>query len=140
MTQALAQAQQALTAFDREPDLPWLRNAAQALMRVDLLSPAQPGERLALRAQVLAGWLALVVRLDTLQAALDQPDAGDSRSIVQRNRLAWQCDAFDQELSARVEQFIAQYYTPAPVDRAELDSAMESSGLAPHRRSQWHAP
>jgi hypothetical protein len=109
----------------------------QELARVDLLAPAQPDERLALRAQALHGWLALVVRLDRLQTQLEQPAADDLRSPAERNRLAWQCDAFDQDLSRQVQQFVAQYYTPAPVDRRELDAAMDASGLSLRRRGQW---
>ncbi|EHR70505.1 hypothetical protein BurJ1DRAFT_1638 [Burkholderiales bacterium JOSHI_001] len=140
MNNALVQAQQALSAFDRQADLLHLRRAMQALSAVDLLTPAGPDERLALRAQALNGWLALVSRLDGLQAELDNPPAGDRRSVAERNRLGWQCDALDQDLSQQVTQFLGQYFTPAPVDRDELSAAMDACALPASRRLQWLPP
>ena len=140
MNNDLVQAQQALSAFDRQADLQHLRRAMQALSAVDLLEPAGPDERLALRAQALNGWLALVLRLDRLQADLDQPPAGDTRSEAERNRLRWQCDALDQDLNQQVTLFVGQYYTPAPVDRHELDAAMDACALPASRRLQWLLP
>ncbi len=136
----LVLAQQALSAFDRQADLQHLRRAMQALSNVDLLAPAGPDERLALRAQVLNGWLALVLRLDRLQAELESPGAGDSRSAAERNRLSWQCDALDQDLNQQVTLFVGQYYTPAPVDRDELSAAMDACALPASRRLQWLLP
>jgi hypothetical protein len=140
MNAALIQAQQALSAFDRQADLQHLRRAMQALASVDLLAPAGPAERLALRAQALNGWLALVLRLDRLQAELESPPAGDARSAAERNRLGWQCDSLDQELTQQVTLFVGQYYTPAPVDRAELSAAMDACALPAARRLQWLLP
>jgi hypothetical protein len=140
MNHALIQAQQALSAFDRQADLQHLRQAMQSLAAVDLLAPAGPDERLALRAQALNGWLALVLRLDRLQAGLDSPPEGDTRSPAERNRLGWQCDALDQQLNQHVSLFVAQYYTPAPVDRAELSAAMDACALPASRRLQWLLP
>lgn len=135
MTRSLLQANQAVQAFDSEAQPRHLRAAVTVLASIDLLAPQDPSDRLVRRGKVLALWLAIIVRLDRFRLDLARPPPGDARSEVVRNRLAWQCDALDQEVSEFVRQFVHQYYTSAPVDRNELSSALDLSGLMIARRA-----
>ena len=135
MTTSITQAQQDLLAFDRETEPRYLRLAATRLAMVNLLAPADPGERLELRRQTLVLWLALMSRLDQYTIGLRSPVAGDGRTDVERNRLSWQCELVNREASWQAQQFIQRYYTHSPVDIEELRAATAASDVSVLRRS-----
>ena len=135
MTTSITQAQQDLLAFDRETEPRYLRLAATRLAMVNMLAPADPGERLELRRQTLVLWLALMSRLDQYTIGLRLPVAGDGRTDGERNRLSWQCDLVDREANWHAQQFIQRYYTHSPVDIEELRAATAASDVSVLRRS-----
>jgi hypothetical protein len=135
-TDPLDRALSELGAFGRTPELQHLREASHSLAAVDLLQPQPAQQRLARRGRTLALWLDLLAQLDGFSAALAQPAPGDPRSQVERNRLAWQADALDQQATQQVQQFVQQYYTPAPVDQAELTAALQQAALGESRLRQ----
>ena len=134
MSSPIARAEEELIAYDQVPDLHRLRAAAASLSTVDLLSPDGPAARLSCRSHTLTLWLSLLARLDGFGLALSAPAAGDLRSATERNRLMWQTDVIDAEVSADAGQFIQRYYTPSPVDRDELALALATSNLSESRR------
>lgn len=135
MTSLIAQAQAELAAFDHKAEPRHLRVAAARLAMVNLLAPADPGDRLELRRQTLVLWLALMSRLDQYIIGLRLPAAGDERNDSERNRLSWQCELVDSEANAQAQQFIQRYYTRSPVDIEELRAVMVASDLSISRRS-----
>ena len=135
MTSLIVQARTELSAFDHKADLRYLRIAAARLIMVNLLAPADPGERLELRRQTLVLWLALMSRLDEYIMGLRLRVAGDERTDSERNRLSWQCELIDREASGQAAQFIQRYYTRSPVDVEELRVAMVASDVSTTRQS-----
>ena len=135
MTNLIAQAQAELSAFDREAEPRHLRVAAARLALVNLLAPADPGERLILRRQTLVLWLGLMSRLDQYSVRLRLPADGDDRTDSERNRLSWLCELVDREANGQAQQFIQRYYTRSPVDVEELRAVMVASDLSISRRS-----
>lgn len=135
MSSLIAQAQAELSAFDHDADPHHLRVTAARLAMVNLLSPADPGDRLELRRQTLALWLALMTRLDKYISGLHLPVVGDERSDRERNRLFWQCELVDREANAQAQQFIQTYYTRSPVDIEELQVVLIASDLSNSRRA-----
>ena len=135
MSSLIAQAQAELSAFDHDSDPHHLRVTATRLATVNLLLPADPGDRLELRRQTLALWLALMTRLDKYIAGLRLPVAGDKRSDRERNRLFWQCELVDREATALAQQFIQRYYTGSPVDIEELQVVLSASDLSNSHRA-----
>ena len=134
MSSPITRAEQELLAFDQAPDLRRLRAAAASLSTVNLQSPDDPAARLSCRSQTLVLWLGLLARLEGFVQRLNTPAPGDSRSGTDRNRLMWQSDAIDDEVSGHAGQFIQRYYTPSPVDRDELALALAASNLSESRR------
>lgn len=135
MSSLIAQAQAELSAFDHKADPRYLRVTAARLVMVNLLSPADPGDRLELRRQTLALWLGLISRLDKYISELHLPVVGDERTDIERNRLFWQCELVDREASAQAQQFIQRYYTRSPVDVEELRGALVAFDLSNSRRA-----
>lgn len=136
MSSLIAQAQAELSAFDHKAEPRYLRVAATRLSMVNLLTPADPGERLELRRQTLILWLALMVRLDQYMIGLRVPVGGDERTDSERNRLFWQCELIDREANGQAQQFIERYYTRSPVDVEELQAVMVASDVSILRRAQ----
>ena len=134
MSSPITRAEEELIASDQVPDLRRLRAAAASLSTVNLLQPDGPAARLSCRSQTLTLWLSLLARLDGFALALSAPAPGDLRSATDRNRLMWQTDAVDAEVSAHAGQFVQRYYTPSPVDRNELALALATSNLSESRR------
>ena len=135
MSTLIEQAQTELSAFDHDFDPHHLRVTATRLAMVNLLSPADPGDRLELRRQTLALWLALMTRLDKYLTGLHLPIVGDKRSDHERNRLFWQCELVDREANEQAQQFIQRYYTRSPVDIEELQVVLSASDLSNSRRA-----
>ena len=112
-----------------------MRVAAARLSVVNLLAPADPGERLELRRQTLTLWLALLARLDKYIIGLRLPAGSDERTDTERNRLFWQCELIDSEANGQAQQFIQRYYTRSPVDVEEMRAVMVASDVSSLRRA-----
>ena len=134
-TGPITQVQQDLFAFDRAPDLRRLRAASALLSTVNLLAPEDPADRLTRRSQTLALWLSLLARLDNFVEALAATAPDDTLSASARNRLLWQADATDREVTEYALDFVQKYYTSSPIDRAELMLAIASSNFREARRA-----
>lgn len=134
MSSPITRAEEDLIAFDQAPDLRRLRAAAVSLSTVNLLLPNDPVAGLSRRRQTLTLWLSLLARLDGFAMALNTPAPDDLRSATDRNRLMWQSDVIDAEVSSHAGQFIQRYYTPSPADHDELALALAASDLSESRR------
>ena len=135
MTSLIEQAQAELSAFDHKAEPRYLRVAAARLSVVNLLAPADPGERLVLRRQTLTLWLALLARLDQYIIGLRLPAGSDERTEAERNRLFWQCELIDSEANGQAQHFIQRYYTRSPVDVEEMRAVMVASDVSSLRRA-----
>ncbi len=133
MVSPIIHAEEALRAFDEVPDLRRLRAASTLLASVNLLLPGDPAANLSLRSRTLAMWLGLLARLDEFSSALGASAPGDLRSPADLNRLRWQSEAIDAEVSDLAWQFIQRYYTPSPVDHDELMQALVAANLSESR-------
>lgn len=73
MSQAIQAAREAVQQYDQGKDLAQLQKAGEKLEAVDLFG-APADERVALRQQVLAGWAAVLLRIDAARAPVDPDD------------------------------------------------------------------
>lgn len=135
LSPGLVRAALALAEHERQPTLARLRACCDALASVDLLGPEEPDARLALRGRVLTAWLTLAARVDTALAQLEGQPNPLAATPAERNRLTWQFDALDREVAHHLQRLVLQFYTPAPVDRAELQAIAGRSALPQARRT-----